>query len=122
MVDAMESFNLRQAPAFEPAPGVQMHAIAGAGAMLNLVELAPGAVVPQHSHPHEQIGYVLSGQMTLTVDGVDHALTPEVAYAMPGGVEHGGVAGPEGCVVIDVFQPVREDYREQARRAAEQAG
>jgi hypothetical protein len=33
------------------------------------------------------------------------------AYAIPGDVPHSGRAGPEGCTVLDVFQPVREEYR-----------
>jgi hypothetical protein len=32
-------------------------------------------------------------------------------YVLPGGVEHSAHAGPEGATVVDVFQPVREDYR-----------
>jgi len=36
------------------------------------------------------------------------------AYALPGDVEHQGTAGPQGALVLDVFRPVREDYREAA--------
>ena len=35
------------------------------------------------------------------------------AYAIPGGVEHAGDASPECALVLDVFRPVREDYRER---------
>ncbi len=95
----------------ELAPGVRMYPLFGEQAMLNVVELDPGAVVPLHSHPHEQLGIVLSGEITMTIGGVEHPLGPDGAYTIPGGVEHGAVAGPDGCRVIDVFQPVREDYR-----------
>ena len=39
--------------------------------MLNLVELEPNAVVTRHSHPHEQLGMILRGSMTLEVDGTE---------------------------------------------------
>src|SRR5262249_50334763 len=44
----------------------------GQNAMLNLLELEPGAIVPAHSHPHEQLGLVLRGLLVLTVDSVEH--------------------------------------------------
>jgi quercetin dioxygenase-like cupin family protein len=99
---------------YELAPGVQMFPLFGEGMLFNLVELDPDAVVPLHSHPHEQIGLVLSGQITMTIGGIDHPLEVDGAYQIPGGVEHGAAAGPGGCRVIDVFQPVREDYRQLA--------
>lgn len=95
----------------ELAPGVRMFPLFGDAAMLNIVDLDAGAIVPVHAHPHEQLGMVLSGTVTMHIDGVDYPLCPEDGYAIPGGVEHGATAGPEGCRVIDVFQPVREDYR-----------
>jgi quercetin dioxygenase-like cupin family protein len=88
----------------------------GEGAMLNLVELAPDSLIARHSHPHEQLGVILRGSMTLNVEGADHLLEPMDAYTLPGGVEHQGTAGPQGALVLDVFHPVREDY---AKRAAD---
>jgi quercetin dioxygenase-like cupin family protein len=105
---------LTEAGPHDLAPGVRMHPLFGEAAMLNLVDLDPGAVVPLHSHPHEQLGLVISGEVTMTVAGVDHPLGSNDAYQIPGGVEHGARAGSEGCRVLDVFAPVREDYRELA--------
>ena len=100
--------------AFELARGVTAKALFGEGAMLNLVELEPGGVVARHSHPHEQLGLILRGSMTLNVEGTDHRLEEMDGYALPGDVEHGAKAGPEGALVLDVFRPVREDYRQVA--------
>jgi len=97
--------------AFEMASGVTGKALFGEGAMLNLVSLEPGALVPRHSHPHEQLGLVLRGSMTLMVEGEDHELREMDGYTLPGGVEHQGTAGAQGALVLDVFRPVREDYR-----------
>jgi quercetin dioxygenase-like cupin family protein len=99
---------------FELAPGAIAKAVFGERGMLNVVELQPGAEVPLHSHPHEQLGLILSGSMTMVVDGEAHECGLMDAYVLPGGVEHGGTAGPQGATVLDVFVPVREDYRERA--------
>ena len=99
-------------PSFPLAEGATAKAVFGEGAMLNLVELQPGAIVASHSHPHEQLGMILRGSMTLVVEGSDHVLEEMDAYSLPGGVAHEGVAGPHGTLVLDVFRPVREDYRQ----------
>jgi quercetin dioxygenase-like cupin family protein len=92
--------------------GVRARPLFGDGAMLNLLDLEQGAEVPPHSHPHEQLGLALEGELTLVIDGVAHVLTPGMAYTIPGGVEHSARADNGPCRVLDVFQPVREDYRE----------
>jgi quercetin dioxygenase-like cupin family protein len=99
--------------AFDLADGVTGRPLFGDGAMINLIEFEPGATVPLHSHPHEQLGIVLRGMQALVVDGEAHELGPMEGYVIPGGVEHSAYCGPDGAVVIDVFQPVREDYRER---------
>jgi quercetin dioxygenase-like cupin family protein len=96
---------------FAPAPGVTMRACWGTGVMANRVEMLPGAEVPLHSHPEEQLGVILEGQLILDVGGEHRALGPGQAYVVSGGFPHAGRAGAEGCVVLDVFAPVRADYR-----------
>ena len=99
--------------AFELAAGGTGRPLFGEGAMLNLIEFEPGATVPLHSHEHEQLGIVLQGMQALVVDGVSHELGPLEGYVLPGGVEHSADCGPEGALVLDVFRPVRDDYRER---------
>jgi quercetin dioxygenase-like cupin family protein len=106
--------SLARVDGFRLTDGVTAKALFGDAAMINLVDLEPGAVVPLHSHPHEQLGLLVRGSMTLMVNGVDHVLAEMDAYALPGDVEHEGIAGPEGALVLDVFHPVREDYRRAA--------
>jgi quercetin dioxygenase-like cupin family protein len=106
---------LRDAEPLELAAGVTMRPLFGEGAMLNLLEFAPGAVVEAHAHPHEQLGHVLEGELALSIDGHEHLLGPGDAYQIPGGVEHAARA-EHRCLVMDVFQPVREDYRERAKQ------
>ena len=104
---------LREAAPHELAEGVTMRPLFGHAAMLNLIEFEPRARVPVHSHPHEQLGYVLEGTLVLEIAGVEHRLPPGHAYAIEGGVEHAAWSD-ERCLVLDVFHPVREDYRERA--------
>jgi quercetin dioxygenase-like cupin family protein len=99
--------------AFELAAGVTGRPLFGDGAMLNLIRFEPGAEVPPHRHPHEQLGIVLEGMQALVVEGVAHELRPLEAYVLPGGVEHSAYCGPDGALVLDVFCPVREDYRDR---------
>ena len=106
--------DLTSAKSFEPMPGVVMRPIFGEQAMVNLIDMEPGAIVPLHSHPHEQLGYVVEGEIVFTVEGEEHALRPGDAYSLPGGMEHGAKAGPVGCRVLDIFHPIREDYRKLA--------
>jgi quercetin dioxygenase-like cupin family protein len=98
---------------FELAAGVTARPLFGAGAMINLIELEPNAVVPLHSHPHEQLGIVLRGIQALVIGGEAHELGPLEGYVLPGGVEHSAYGGPEGALVVDIFQPIREDYLER---------
>jgi quercetin dioxygenase-like cupin family protein len=99
--------------AFELAAGVSGRPLFGEEAMLNLIRFEPGATVPLHSHAHEQLGIVLEGMQALVVEGEAHELGPLEAYVIPGGIEHSAYCGPEGSLVLDVFAPIREDYRER---------
>jgi quercetin dioxygenase-like cupin family protein len=92
-------------------PGVHIFTTAGDRMMLSVVELAPHAVVEPHSHPHEQMGLLLEGELTFTIGGQTRTLKPGDMWRIPGGVVHGCVAGDQPAKALDVFQPVREDYR-----------
>lgn len=71
----------------------------------------PGASVPLHSHPHEQVAHFYSGEFEFTVDGKRHLMTAGTVMVIPPGVPHEGRALTE-VRVMDVFSPVREDYRD----------
>ena len=115
MVDRVEPQFIRfdATRAFELAAGVTGRPLFGERAMLNLVRFEPGATVPLHSHLHEQLGLVLEGMQVLVVDGAPHELGPLEAYVLPGGVEHSAYCGPDGALVLDIFAPPREEYRER---------
>lgn len=97
-------------PAVRPAPGAEVRLVHLTQLMMCHLTLEPGARVAEHSHPHEQIGAVLAGGLTLTREGVTAELAGGDVYAVPGGVAHSAVAGSEGCVVLEAFSPNRDDW------------
>lgn len=68
-----------------------------------------GAVLPEHSHPHEQVAHVIEGEFELTIDGETQVLKAGSVGVIPGGALHCGRALTD-CFIIDAFHPVREDY------------
>ena len=93
------------------APGVTAKIVSGEKLMFSLVALEPDAVVPMHTHPHEQIGMMVSGTMEFTIAGETRRLSGNEMYLVPGGVPHAAKAGPGGAVALDAFSPPREEYR-----------
>ena len=98
------------ASAVEMFPGVVRRTL-NSGDRTTLIEvtLAEGAVVPGHTHPHEQIGYVAKGRVRFDIDGEERELQAGDSYLIPGGLPH-VVMALEPSVCIDVFSPVREEY------------
>jgi quercetin dioxygenase-like cupin family protein len=76
---------------------------------LTEVKLDKGAVVPEHQHPQEQTGYLISGSLRFNVDGEITVATAGASWNLPAGIPHGAEA-LEDTVVVEVFSPVREDY------------
>lgn len=76
---------------------------------LTEVRFVKGAVVPEHSHPHEQTGYLVSGSLRFFGPGGETVVRPGDCWCFPSGVAHGAEA-LEDSVVIEVFSPIREDY------------
>jgi len=86
-----------------------MPIITGEKMMFVFFNLAPGSVVPEHSHPHNQIGTVLKGSVELNIAGKKKFVTAGWAYHIPVDVVHSGKTQDEPTEVIEVFAPVRED-------------
>jgi quercetin dioxygenase-like cupin family protein len=90
--------------------GVEIQTTAGTNLMLSVVRLEPESVVLDHSHPHEQMGILLEGQLEFTVGGITRLLGPGDIWRIPGGVMHRVRALEKPAVALDVFHPIREDY------------
>ena len=91
-------------------PGIIGHYAHGDKASMGLVLIDKGSVLPEHSHIHEQITYILEGQLDMMIGGQPFALTAGMFHIIPSNTLHSAVAATD-CKVIDVFSPVREDYK-----------
>jgi quercetin dioxygenase-like cupin family protein len=95
--------------------GITARAVRGDRITMALVDLEPGAIAADHQHDNEQLGFVVQGELTMTIGGETRLLRRGDTYVIPGGVPHGAVAGADGCVVIDVFSPPRDDWEKLER-------
>jgi quercetin dioxygenase-like cupin family protein len=106
----MPLFHLPSQPAKNLFPGAAGHYAHGDRTTVGEVILARDAVVPLHQHPHEQVSYVISGQLEFTVGTQVHVMDPGACLMIPGNTPH-GCRAITPCKVIDIFTPVREDYQ-----------
>jgi quercetin dioxygenase-like cupin family protein len=88
--------------------------IQGERLTLAVVELAPNAIVPEHRHEQEQLGMVIKGEVTFTLDGETRRLGPGGTWRCLSFAPHEVTAGPDGAVVLDLFTPIRDDWDDRA--------
>lgn len=77
--------------------------------LLARFNMTKGALLPSHSHPHEQSGYLVSGRINLYIGDTCCKAGPGDSWCINSGVEHRAEI-LEDSVAIEVFSPVREDY------------
>jgi quercetin dioxygenase-like cupin family protein len=92
-------------------PGVDIRTCSLDKMMMSVVEIAPRAVVEEHHHPHEQVGMLLQGRATFFIGGEQKTLQAGDLYRIPGNVRHKVIALDQPVRAIDIFCPIREDYR-----------
>lgn len=98
------------------APGIQIKTLVyGEKTLMTEFLLAKGHLLPKHSHPHEQTGYLVKGRMRLTIGREEKDLGPGDSWCVPGGVEHYADI-IEDSVAVEVFSPVREDYLPKTKK------
>lgn len=93
--------------------GAQRRILSYGGRMM-LVQFTfdAGATSWHHSHPHEQLGYVVSGEIDFVMDGQETArLKAGGSYYVPPNVKH-HIVTHAPTVLIDAFTPAREDFLE----------
>ena len=92
-------------------PGVRIRTAACERLMLSDVDLEPRSVVELHQHPHEQVGMVLAGRARFIIGGEEKVLGPGDFYRIPGNTPHQVIVLDEPVRALDIFTPVREEYR-----------
>ena len=82
----------------------------GSKLMLVQFDFPAGVTATWHNHPHEQVGYIVSGEIDFNLDGqAPLHLGPGDSYYVPPNAWH-NVVTHSPSVLIDAFSPVREDF------------
>ena len=102
--------------------GVLARAVHGREITMAVVDLEPNAIVAEHHHPNEQLGFILRGELTFTIGGETRRLGVGETYVISADVPHDAVAGPDGASVVDVFSPPRDDWESAPRREPSPGG
>lgn len=76
----------------------------------SFVDVQEGKSLPEHSHTNEQVSIMLEGEFELTLEGEPILFGPGSVIVIPSNAKHSGMAITD-CKLLDVFYPVREDYR-----------
>ena len=106
----MAFINLSELEEKELIPGYHVRFVHSQSMTLAYWSIDAGAALPTHSHPHEQVANVIEGEFELTVAGEVKIMKPGQVAVIPGNVPHSGKA-VIASKLIDVFYPVREDYK-----------
>lgn len=119
----MPFVNTDELPRLELFPKALSAIVHGDQLMLSFLDLAPGCEIPEHSHPHEQAGLVLSGSLRFRIGDEERVAGPGDAFIIPGNVVHWGIVeGAEVAKVLDIFSPPREDYIERYNQYTNTSG
>ena len=110
-IDPVSAPRLVQIPGLETTILTGLH---GERMMMVLNATLPGHAVPTHTHPHEQVGMVYSGQAVLRIGAEERVVRQGDFYCIPANVPHSDTCiGDEPFVMLDIFCPVREDFIEK---------
>ncbi len=106
----MMQYDLSRLETKQPVKGALVRFVHSDTMTMAYWQFEPGVDLPEHSHPHEQISNIMGGSFELTIDGKTLELEAGSVVVIPPNAGHSGRA-KTGCYVIDVFHPVRDDYR-----------
>ena len=101
---------IKDIPPKEVVPGITGYYAHGDKQTFGFIEIKKGSALPEHHHVHEQITYIIEGQLNMVIGGEPCPLTAGMFHVIPSNTPHSAVAITD-CKVIDVFSPVREDYK-----------
>lgn len=92
--------------------GITLRALSGDRAMLTIFTFEPHAVIPSHEHAHEQITYVVEGELEFTVEGETRLLKAGDGVVILSHQEHSARVLGKPAKAVDAWHPMRDDYRE----------
>lgn len=106
----MNLLNLKNLEEKEPVPGYKVRFVHSDNMTFAYWTIDMNSALPEHSHPHEQVVNIIEGRFELTVGGEAIVIEPGEVVVIPSHVPHSGKSITD-CRIIDVFYPVREDYK-----------
>jgi quercetin dioxygenase-like cupin family protein len=109
--------NVKDLQSATPVKHADRKIIAGDNSMFCIYKFEPGADFPTHSHPAEQITYIVKGPWYLKVGEKEELVkvdTGTIAVFEPNCI-HGGKSAGNEAICIDVWAPVREDLLKEAK-------
>ncbi len=106
----MPFVRIRELADSEPVAGYTLRFVHGETMSVAFWEIEPGAVMPSHAHPNEQVSIMIEGEFELTVDGDARTMRVGDAVVIPSGAAHSGTALTR-CRIYDAFHPRREDFK-----------
>ena len=106
----MNFFEKSDLQAKQVLEGITLRAISGNKTMMTFFEFEPNAVIPPHKHPHEQITYVIEGEMEFTVEGETRILGKGDGVVIFSNQEHSARVLDKPTKAVDAWYPIREDY------------
>jgi quercetin dioxygenase-like cupin family protein len=106
----MPFIQLKNLPVKELLPGFEGRMIHTENLTVAYFNIKAGSILPEHSHPHEQLTHVLQGQLEINIEGDIKIVEAGTVAVIPSNKKHSGRAITD-CMALDVFQPVREDYK-----------
>jgi quercetin dioxygenase-like cupin family protein len=90
-------------------PLLQRQFVVGQNIMLARVLLKKGCIVPEHSHPNEQLTYIVEGALKFWIDGKQITIHAGEVLCIPSNMPHKAEA-LEDTVDLDIFDPPRADW------------
>lgn len=102
--------NLTEIEEIEKIPGYMVRFVHSANMTFAYWTIKSGSLLPEHSHPHEQVATILEGEFELTINGESRILGVGTVAVIPSNTAHSGKAITD-CRILDAFYPSREDYR-----------
>jgi quercetin dioxygenase-like cupin family protein len=107
----MESMSPADGTTVEAVDGAYLtQLVSGDRTSVQHFHLKSGTTVPEHSHEHEQTGYVVDGTLTFLIDGEEHIIHPGESFVVPPNIPHAVENRSEmPANGIDVFSPPRPD-------------
>lgn len=105
----MPYYQINDLETISPVEGVEMRAVHGEKMSMVFFSLEAGAGIPEHSHPHEQMGTLMSGMIELVIGDEKYTVMPGDSYHVPSNVPHTGQC-LERAELVEVFSPARKEF------------